>query len=57
MRVVDYAISPMESLLERRNPQVEHVERHSDAYHLTVGEQDMVVAYLLEISRAASFRG
>jgi S-methylmethionine-dependent homocysteine/selenocysteine methylase/SAM-dependent methyltransferase len=57
VRVVDYAISPMESLLERRNPQVEHVERHSDAYHLTVGEQDLVVAYLLEISRAASRGG
>ena len=52
VRVADYAVVPIETVAERHSPQIEHVERHSDAYHLAIGEQDMVVAYLLEIAKA-----
>jgi hypothetical protein len=33
--------------------QIERVEELSDAYHLQVGERDVVVAYLLEITARA----
>jgi S-methylmethionine-dependent homocysteine/selenocysteine methylase/SAM-dependent methyltransferase len=54
VRVADYAVVPIETVADRHSPQIDHVERHSDAYHLAVGDQDMVVAYLLEIARATS---
>ena len=34
--------------------QIERVEELSDAYHLQVGERDVVVAYLLEITAKAN---
>ena len=34
--------------------QLARVERQSDAYHLTLGEHDVIVDYLLEVRHAAS---
>ena len=34
-------------------PQIERVEQLSDAYHLKLGGDDVMVAYLIEVSRAA----
>jgi S-methylmethionine-dependent homocysteine/selenocysteine methylase/SAM-dependent methyltransferase len=52
VRVVDYAVVPLESMVEGASDQIKHVEAHSDAYGLRVGDQDLVVAYLLEITAA-----
>ena len=41
----------------RPRTQIERVEELSDAYHLQVGERDVVVAYLLEIRRTATGTG
>ena len=50
-RVVDYGFFPFSPLVERNLPQIERVERASDAYHLTLGDERVMVAYLLEITR------
>ena len=50
-RVVDYGFFPFSPLVERNQPQIERVERASDAYHLTLGDERVMVAYLLEITR------
>ena len=34
-------------------PQIERVEQLSDAYHIAVGDEDVMVAYLLEITHSA----
>ena len=38
-------------LFKSKNDQIARVEEHSDAYHLTFGETEVMVAYLLEITR------
>jgi S-methylmethionine-dependent homocysteine/selenocysteine methylase/SAM-dependent methyltransferase len=48
-RVVDFAFFPFGSVFEVNKPQIERVEQLSDAYHLTPGGDDIMVAYLLEI--------
>jgi release factor glutamine methyltransferase len=53
VRVVDYAVVPLDSVVEGSGGQIKHVASHSDAYGLTVGDQDLVVAYLLEITTAS----
>jgi S-methylmethionine-dependent homocysteine/selenocysteine methylase len=50
-RVVDYGFFPFSPLVERNLPQIERVERASDAYHLALGDEQVMVAYLLEITR------
>jgi hypothetical protein len=52
VRVVDYAVVPLDSVVDDASTQIEHVESHSDAYGLKVGGEDLVVAYLLEITAA-----
>jgi S-methylmethionine-dependent homocysteine/selenocysteine methylase/SAM-dependent methyltransferase len=52
VRVVDYEVVPLESMVDGASDQIKHVEAHSDAYGLTVGDQELVVAYLLEITAA-----
>ena len=53
-RVVDTAFFPFNELFARNRGQIERVEELSDAYHLTLGGQDMAVAYVLEVERARS---
>ena len=50
-QVVDYTLFTLPVDLEDRRSQIRRVEELSDAYHLSVGGQDVVVAYLLEVTR------
>ena len=50
-RVVDFGFFPFTPLVEQNLAQIERVEQLSDAYHLTLGAERAIVAYLLEISR------
>jgi hypothetical protein len=38
-------------VFERSVPQIERVEQLSDAYHLAFGDERLMVAYLLEVTR------
>jgi S-methylmethionine-dependent homocysteine/selenocysteine methylase/SAM-dependent methyltransferase len=48
-RVVDFGFFPFSEPFERNRAQIERVEELSDAYHLRLGADDVMVAYLLEI--------
>jgi S-methylmethionine-dependent homocysteine/selenocysteine methylase/SAM-dependent methyltransferase len=50
-RVVDFGFFPFGPLFDANKDQIERVEELSDAYHLSLGGQDVMVAYLLEIGR------
>jgi S-methylmethionine-dependent homocysteine/selenocysteine methylase/SAM-dependent methyltransferase len=50
-RVVDFSFFEFSDLFKSKGEQIERVEEHSDAYHLTFGETEVIVAYLLEITR------
>jgi SAM-dependent methyltransferase len=50
-RVLDYSFFPFTPLFERSLGQIERVEQLSDAYHLRLGDERLMVAYLLEITR------
>jgi S-methylmethionine-dependent homocysteine/selenocysteine methylase/SAM-dependent methyltransferase len=52
-RVVDYSFFPFGPVFELNKEQIERVEQLSDAYHLTPGGDDVMIAYLLEIVRGA----
>ena len=49
--VIDYSFFPFEPLFEENRAQIERVEQLSDAYHIKVADEDVMVAYLLEITR------
>jgi len=52
-RVVDFAFLEFgEAGAVEEREQIERVEDRSDAYHLRVGDRDVIAAYLLEITRA-----
>ncbi len=48
-QVVDYEVFPFPDELRDHRVQIGRVEELSDAYHLRIGERDLLVAYLLEI--------
>ncbi|MDQ3849549.1 MAG: 50S ribosomal protein L11 methyltransferase, partial [Actinomycetota bacterium] len=50
-RVVDYAFFEFHGLFAEKKPQIERVEQLSDAYHVTLGDHDFMVAYLIEATR------
>jgi S-methylmethionine-dependent homocysteine/selenocysteine methylase/SAM-dependent methyltransferase len=50
-RVVEFSFFPFGPLFERSREQIERVEQLSDAYHIVVGDEDVMVAYLLEVTR------
>src|SRR4029079_14394308 len=52
--VVDWAMFGMPPGAAEPGARIERVEELSDAYHLRVGERDVVVAYLLEITAKAN---
>ncbi len=52
-RVVDFSFFPFGPLFVGSKPQIERVEQLSDAYHIAVGDEDVMVAYLLEITHRA----
>jgi homocysteine S-methyltransferase len=51
-RVVDFAFFQFHELFKETSPQIARVEELSDAYHLRLGDDDVMVAYLLEVTRA-----
>jgi S-methylmethionine-dependent homocysteine/selenocysteine methylase/SAM-dependent methyltransferase len=50
-RVVDYGLFPFPPLIAHNRTQVGRVEEQSDAYHLRIGDDDVLISYLLEIKR------
>ena len=48
--MVDYEFFEFSELFDDKREQIARVEAHSDAYHLLLGDHDVVVAYLLEIT-------
>jgi homocysteine S-methyltransferase len=50
-RVADFEFFAFHSLFEQRKEQIERVEELSDAYHLRFRDEDVMVAYLLEVTR------
>lgn len=51
--VVDYEMFNLPPQMEDSRTQIRRVEDLSDAYHVRLGEQDVLVAYLLEVRRSA----
>lgn len=51
--VVDYELFNLPAQMEESRTQIRRVEELSDAYHVRLGEQDVLVAYLLEVRREA----
>ena len=49
--MADFSFFPYGPLFEENRAQIDHVEELSDAYHLRYAGEDVVVAYLLEITR------
>jgi hypothetical protein len=53
-RVVEFAFLDFdESGAAEEREQIERVEDRSDAYHLRVGDSDLIAAYLLEVTRTS----
>jgi release factor glutamine methyltransferase len=50
-RVVDFAFFEFHDLVQDKSKQIGRVEDLSDAYHLKLGDRDVMVAYLLEVTR------
>ena len=50
-RVVDFSFFEFSDLFSSKREQIARVEEHSDAYHLRFGAADVMVAYLVEITR------
>jgi cyclopropane fatty-acyl-phospholipid synthase-like methyltransferase len=49
-RVVEFSFFPFGPLFVGSKPQIERVEQLSDAYHISVRDEDVMVAYLLEVT-------
>jgi len=50
-RVVDFAFFEFHELFAEKSAQIARVEELSDAYHLKLGDRDVMVAYLIEATR------
>jgi S-methylmethionine-dependent homocysteine/selenocysteine methylase/SAM-dependent methyltransferase len=53
-RVVDFGFFDFHQLFMEREAQIERVEELSDAYHLKFRDEDVMVAYLVEVNRAGT---
>jgi homocysteine S-methyltransferase len=51
-RVVDFGFFEFHELFAEKSDQIRRVEELSDAYHLQLGDRDVMVAYLIEVKRA-----
>jgi len=51
VRVVDFGFLPFSPVFQEHAEQIQRVEKLSDAYHVVLGEQEVNVAYLLEVAR------
>jgi hypothetical protein len=50
-RVVDVSFFSFHDLFRQKAEQIARVEELSDAYHLKLGDDDVMVAYLIEVTR------
>ena len=50
-KVVDFSFFPFGPVFLQNKSQIERVEQLSDAYHLRFADEDVMVAYLLEVNR------
>jgi S-methylmethionine-dependent homocysteine/selenocysteine methylase len=50
-RIVDFAFFAFHELFKEKSDQITRVEELSDAYHLRLGDEDVMVAYLIEVTR------
>ncbi|MGZ5338090.1 MAG: homocysteine S-methyltransferase family protein [Thermoleophilaceae bacterium] len=50
-RVVDFGFFEFHELFDEKSKQITRVEELSDAYHVMVGDHDVIVDYLLEVTR------
>jgi cyclopropane fatty-acyl-phospholipid synthase-like methyltransferase len=50
-RIVDFAMLPFTPVFQRNMTQIQRVEDLSDAYHITIGGEDLLVGYVLEVTR------
>lgn len=50
-RVVDFGFFEFTEVFREREEQIGRVESLSDAYHLKLGNKDVMVAYVLEVTR------
>jgi release factor glutamine methyltransferase len=50
-RVVSFAFFEFHDLFKEKSEQIARVEEQSDAYHLRLGDHDVMVAYLIEVTR------
>ena len=55
--VVDYDLFPFPAALIEERTQIDRVEELSDAYHVRMSDQDVLVAYLLEVRRRGESGG
>ena len=53
-RVVDFAFFELGGIFADKREQIARVEASSEAYHLTFGDGDVMVAYLLQVTRKAA---
>lgn len=53
-RVVDFSFFSCSPAFQQRAEQIRIVEELSDAYHLKFGDDDVMVAYLLEVRHRES---
>ena len=51
-RVVDFGFFFFNDVFEENAEQIARVEQLSDAYHLNLGGQDVMVVYVVEITRS-----
>ena len=52
-RVVDFGFFEFNELFQDKEQQIHRVEQLSDAYHIRLGDQNVIVAYLIEVTRDA----
>ena len=53
-RIVDFGFFPFGPLFSRNAEQIAVVESLSDAHHIHVGDEDVMIAYALEIRHRAA---
>ena len=53
-KVVDFSFFPFGPFFMQNKGQIDRVEQLSDAYHLRFADEDVMVAYLLEVTRSSS---
>nr|MBA3377176.1 homocysteine S-methyltransferase family protein [Actinomycetota bacterium] len=52
-KVVDFSFFPFGPIFLQNKGQIDRVEQLSDAYHLRFADEDVMVAYLLEVTRSS----